>query len=208
MENYKAVQEEFWAGEFGDKFSDRAFSDIAMPVASSTALFSRVLSRTRNVKSVLEYGANVGQNLRAIKRLLPECTISAVEINEKAVNTLKRWGEIDNIYHESILDCRIKRKFDLVIIMGVLIHISPDCLDMVYDLIERTTGQYVFIGEYYSRKPVSLDYRGKKEKLFKRDFAGELLERFDSFSLLDYGFCYHRDPNFIHDDINWFLLEK
>ena len=27
-------------------------------------------------------------------------------------------------------------------------------------------------------------------------------------SLVDYGFCYHRDNNLPLDDINWFLLEK
>jgi spore coat polysaccharide biosynthesis protein SpsF len=26
--------------------------------------------------------------------------------------------------------------------------------------------------------------------------------------LVDYGFAYHRDPNFPQDDITWFLLEK
>jgi len=44
--------------------------------------------------------------------------------------------------------------------------------------------------------------------LFKRDFAGEMLERFADLKLLDYGFVYRRDPNFPQDDITWFLLEK
>ena len=47
-----------------------------------------------------------------------------------------------------------------------------------------------------------------KWKLFKRDFAGELLDAFPSLDLVDYGFVYHRDPNFPQDDMNWFLLEK
>ena len=45
-------------------------------------------------------------------------------------------------------------------------------------------------------------------KLFKRDFAGEFLDRFADVRLVDYGFAYHRDPNFQQDDISWFLLEK
>ncbi len=49
---------------------------------------------------------------------------------------------------------------------------------------------------------------GYKEKLFKRDFAGELLDTFSDLQLLDYGFCYHRGPNFPQDDANWFLLKK
>jgi spore coat polysaccharide biosynthesis protein SpsF len=43
---------------------------------------------------------------------------------------------------------------------------------------------------------------------FKRDFAGELLEKFrNSLELKKYGFIYHRDlvPQ---DDLTWFLMEK
>jgi len=43
---------------------------------------------------------------------------------------------------------------------------------------------------------------------FKRDFAGEMLDRYRDLKLVDYGFAYHRDPAFSHDDITWFLLEK
>ena len=53
-----------------------------------------------------------------------------------------------------------------------------------------------------------LPYRGHAGKLFKRDFAGELLERYADLSLVDYGFVYRRDPNFRQDDLTWFLLEK
>jgi hypothetical protein len=56
--------------------------------------------------------------------------------------------------------------------------------------------------------PVSVNYRGNTDRLFKRDFAGEMLDRFKDLRLLDYGFSYHRDNNFPQDDINWFLLEK
>jgi hypothetical protein len=44
--------------------------------------------------------------------------------------------------------------------------------------------------------------------LFKRDFAGEMLERYPDLELIDYGFVYKRDNNFPQDDITWFLLKK
>jgi len=44
--------------------------------------------------------------------------------------------------------------------------------------------------------------------LFKRDFAGEMLDRYPALKLLDYGFVYRRDPLFPQDDMTWFLLEK
>ena len=42
----------------------------------------------------------------------------------------------------------------------------------------------------------------------KEILAGEILDLFPSLSLIDYGFVYHRDPNFPQDDISWFLIEK
>jgi spore coat polysaccharide biosynthesis protein SpsF len=55
---------------------------------------------------------------------------------------------------------------------------------------------------------VALPYRGHDERLFKRDFAGEILDRFPDLRLVDYGFRYRRDPNFPQDDVTWFLMEK
>lgn len=47
-----------------------------------------------------------------------------------------------------------------------------------------------------------------KKVLFKRDFAGEMLEKYQDLQLVDYGFVYHGDANFPQDDLTWFLLEK
>jgi len=55
---------------------------------------------------------------------------------------------------------------------------------------------------------MNLSYRGNENKLFKRDFAGEMLLRFPDLRLLKYGFRYRNDPVFPLDDITWFLLEK
>ena len=62
--------------------------------------------------------------------------------------------------------------------------------------------------EYYNPIPIEVQYRNNSNKLFKRDFAGEMLDKFQDLTLVDYGFCYHRDYNFSKDDSTWFLLEK
>jgi spore coat polysaccharide biosynthesis protein SpsF len=66
----------------------------------------------------------------------------------------------------------------------------------------------ILMGEYYNPSPTAIPYRGHADRLFKRDFAGELLDRFPDLRLIDYGFAYRRDPAFPQDDITWFLLEK
>ena len=91
---------------------------------------------------------------------------------------------------------------------GVLIHINPEKLRDVYKLLYNSCSKYILIAEYYNPFPVEITYRGHKGKLFKRDFAGELMDLFPDVGLIDYGFCYHRDPNFSQDDITWFLLKK
>ena len=64
------------------------------------------------------------------------------------------------------------------------------------------------IAEYYNPSPTAISYRGHEDRLFKRDFAGEFLDRHQEFSLVDYGFAYRRDAQFPQDDITWFLMEK
>jgi hypothetical protein len=61
--------------------------------------------------------------------------------------------------------------------------------------------------EYYNPTPVTVPYRGNDDRLFKRDFAGELIDRF-GMKLIDYGFVYRRDNVCPADDVTWFLLEK
>ena len=97
---------------------------------------------------------------------------------------------------------------DLVFIRGVLIHISPDALDEVYEKLYKLSKRYILISEYYNPNPVAIEYRGHTNKLFKRDFCGEVLDKYPDLKLIDYGFVYHRDPVFPQDDITWFLLEK
>jgi pseudaminic acid biosynthesis-associated methylase len=90
----------------------------------------------------------------------------------------------------------------------VLIHMSPDQLPQVYDRLVAATGKYLLVAEYYNPTPVSINYRGHTDRLFKRDFAGEIMDRHPTMQLLDYGFSYRRDPTFPQDDITWFLMEK
>ena len=98
-------------------------------------------------------------------------------------------------------------KYDLAFTSGVLIHINPNYLEKVYENLYNLTSRYVIINEYYNPNSTSVVYRGIKDKIFKRDFAGELMDRY-SFNLIDYGFFYRRDNYFPRDDTNWFLLEK
>ena len=120
----------------------------------------------------------------------------------------QKWGGEVNIYTQSILDFQVDFQRNFVLIKGVLIHINPEYLNQVYDLLYQTSNKYICICEYYNPTPVEVSYRGHQGKLFKRDFAGEIMDKFNDLELIDYGFVYHRDYQFPQDDMNWFLLKK
>jgi len=203
---YKTEQEAFWAGQFGDEYIKR--NDSETLISSNMAMFTKILNGTNQVKSIIEFGANIGLNLIALKTLFPKIELSAIEINQQAVMGLKKLGEEIKIYTQSILDFIPDYKRDFVLTKCVLIHIDPNCLQDVYDKLYQTSKRYICVAEYYNQFPIEVSYRGHDGKLFKRDFAGEMLDKFKDLSLIKYGFVYHRDLSFPQDDISWFLLEK
>lgn len=203
---FKTDQEKFWADEFGNDYVAR--SRGSRLVASNISLFSQVLAYAERIESVIEFGANIGLNLVALHGLLPEASLSAVEINARAAEELGRLGFLNEIFNTSLLEFKPRRKYDLTFTKGVLIHINPEFLEQAYGLLYESSSRYVLVAEYYNPTPVSVAYRGHADRLFKRDFAGELMDRYPDLRLVRYGFVYHRDPVFPADDLTWFLLEK
>lgn len=203
---FKTDQEAFWAGDFGTAYIERNKGDALL--ASNLDFFGKSLRQARGVASCIEFGANIGMNLRALKLLHPTQQQYGIEINAEAARQLGEFIGPANVMQQSILDYQPARTFDLVLIKGVLIHINPDVLPDVYDRLAQSTGKYLLVGEYYNPAPVVINYRGHTDRLFKRDFAGEIMDRHPQMQLVDYGFAYRRDPNFPQDDITWFLMEK
>jgi spore coat polysaccharide biosynthesis protein SpsF len=203
---FKTEQEAFWAGEFGNAYIERNQGDALL--ASNLDFFSKALRATRGLNSCIEFGANIGMNLKAIQLLHPTLDASAIEINAAAAAQLRAVIAPDNVHNTSILDFEPTRTYDLALIKGVLIHINPNELPQVYDKLVASCSRYLMVAEYYNPAPVTIPYRGHTDRLFKRDFAGEIMERHPQLQLLDYGFAYRHDPNFPQDDITWFLMEK
>ena len=206
MKNYKTPQETFWAEEFGTEYIDRNKGDQLL--ASNLNFFIKALSQAQNINSCIEFGANIGMNLHALKLIYPEIKLNGIEINEDASNKLKGLIGKDNVFIGSIFDWESTDLYDLVLIKGVLIHINPNMLKNVYQKLYDSTHRYILLCEYYNPSPVTISYRGHKNRLFKRDFAGEMLDLYPDLTLVDYGFSYHRDIAFPQDDITWFLLQK
>lgn len=206
MKQFKTPQEEFWSGEFGDEYIGRNNNQELL--ASNLNFFSKALNQAGQISSCIEFGANIGMNLKALKLLYPKIKLKGIEINPVASKELSLFIGSDNVFEGSIYDYNVKEKIELTLIKGVLIHINPEKLNTVYEKLYEASSKYILVCEYYNPTPVSINYRGHTDRLFKRDFAGEMLEKYPSLKLIDYGFIYKRDVAFPQDDITWFLLEK
>ena len=206
MSNYKTEQESFWAGDFGTEYIQRNRGDALL--ASNLDFFTKALRGTRDIKSCIEFGANIGMNIKALKLLHPGIEAYGVEINADAAKQLAEVIPASHVQHTSILDFDPQRTWDVTLIKGVLIHMDPEVLPQVYDKLVASVGRFLLVAEYYNPAPVAIPYRGHSDRLFKRDFAGELMDRYPALKLIDYGFAYRRDPNFPQDDITWFLMER
>jgi pseudaminic acid biosynthesis-associated methylase len=203
--SYQTEQEKFWATGFGNEYPSR--NEGEKMISSNLALFSKILKNCPSLDSVAELGCNIGLNLIALHRINRQLKLRGYEINEKAALAAREENiaEIVNTTVVETLDA--SQKFDLTFTKGVLIHINPEMLPVVYQNLYDLSNRYIMVCEYYNPAPVSIDYRGNKDRLFKRDFAGELMRKYN-LKLIEYGFNYQHDPYFTNDDSTWFLLSK
>jgi hypothetical protein len=85
-------QEEFWSGAIGVEYIERQRSNQV--VAGNISLFAEALRDSGNISSVLEFGANIGMNLRALRMLYPNASMRGVEINHQRLRQIACAEEI------------------------------------------------------------------------------------------------------------------
>lgn len=198
-------QEKWWEGNGGTGYTKRQ----TLTVESRAAMFRTALSEVAisEIKSVIEFGAGTGDNLRALLQIGVIAQLTGVEINEEAYADL--CGIAGTAIKGSILDSyQLAGPFDLVITRGLLIHIAPENLPRAYTVLHQAARKYLLICEYFSPSPRMIPYRGQDNMLWARDFAGEMMDSYPDLRLIDYGWVYHRDPIAPQDDVSWFLMEK
>ena len=198
-------QESFWSGNFGDEYTNR--NDGLDLIESNQLLFSEVFKNLPFPKSVIEFGANRGLNLAALKGLDSDIQTTGVEINPNAAQLLRDSAFADTVHEMSATELKTETKFDLVLSKGFLIHINPTELSTIYAQISSLSIDLVLFAEYFSPEPVSVDYRGHQNKLFKRDFAGEFMDAHKEFEVIRTGFAYKRGP-IPKDNLTWFLMKR
>ena len=203
--NYHTEQENFWATDFGNDYPSR--NEGEKMISSNLALFSKIFKNCPSIQSAAELGCNIGLNLIALNRINKQLKLRGYEINVNAAKTARE-ANIAEIVNTTVVEpLNANTTFDLTFTKGVLIHINPEMLHAVYQNLYDLSNRYILVCEYYNPSPVGIDYRGNKDRLFKRDFAGELINMY-GLKLVDYGFNYQHDPYLTQCDSTWFLLSK
>lgn len=201
---YLSDQEKFWATNFGTDYIDRNYSNSLL--FAKIELWKKILSATDGVETATEFGCNIGLNLLALKEINPQIKLTGYEINPDAVKVARSLNDAE-ILQSSFISHLNPVPADLSFTCGVLIHIHPKNLSTAYENLFNFTKKYIVVVEYYNPKPIEVEYRGHGDRLFKRDFAGDLIREYN-LNLVDYGFVYRGDNYAPLDDVTWFLLEK
>ena len=200
-------QENFWKNEITQSYvtDNSRFDEILGQTA-----WKRMLTKvdTEGITSYLDCGSNIGRNIAVLKKILPLSNSNIIEIAELPFRICTTTFEIKDSFLGSIKDARFKKQFELVFSMGVLIHVHPDELLETMRNMFNLSSRYIILGEYFSRTPIMMNYRGEEDKLFKMDFGRYFVENFDC-SVIDYGFLWGNefdDAGF--DDITYWVFEK
>jgi spore coat polysaccharide biosynthesis protein SpsF len=195
-------QEALWAGDFGDAYIKRQKPNLL----ANRVFFRRALQAAglQHFKAI-EFGANVGDNLLALRRMFPHAWLAGVEINETAFQKLR--AVADEAYLGSISDFEPMPAWDLAFTKGVLIHVDPKNLADVLRNIYDSSRQWILLAEYHSPRFETLEYRGQDAALWKGPYAESFMDLFPTVVVRDYGFWWKRDK-YPQDNLNWWLFEK
>ncbi len=202
--NFTTEQEAFWAGDYGRDFWERCSGDER--VDFMIGFLGKMLRSAAPIGSAVELGCGIGLNLRALRAIDPRIELAGYEIYEPAVEQARALG-IADIHRQTIIEpINAPRTYDLAFTKGTLIYVRPDRIADAYRNLCALSHRYVLVCEFYNPTVVMANYRGYDNQMFKRDFAGELMDGF-GLRLVDYGFEYHR-LDLLYADFTWFLLEK
>jgi len=198
-----------WRGDVGDAYTTRNVANDAA-LSSRTRMWARILDPLvgDEPKSILEIGANLGLNMRALKQLTNARRIAA----EPNLSARERLIGDRVLPKEAVFDATAgdlpfaDGEFDMTFTCGVLIHIAPRDLAQACKEIHRVSSKYIMCCEYYSDKEEEMSYRGHVGLLFKRDFGDFWMTCHPDLTLLDYGFFWKRATGL--DNLTWWLFRK
>jgi pseudaminic acid biosynthesis-associated methylase len=176
--------EELWAGGFGDAYVERNAPSLDVRAEFWQQLVDRFPSRR-----ILEVGCAHGANLRLLSTLVPPQEVWGIDINEAALEAARSAVPDVNAVWGLARDLPFRdQRFDLVLTVGLLIHVPDATLPVVMGEIVRCARRWVFCGEYHADEPAEVEYHGQTGVLFKRNYGRLYQELFPEIRLREEGF--------------------
>jgi spore coat polysaccharide biosynthesis protein SpsF len=209
MATQDTEQLKFWRGDFGNAYTDRNAGEAAQ-LRARVALWAPIMASLVGAppRSILEIGANIGNNLRALRQLT-DAEFFALEPNAKARGILVDDGVVPAPNVRDGIAAAIdlaNDAVDMAFTSGVLIHIHPNDLEASCREIHRVARRHIVCIEYFADKPEEIAYRGHADRLFKRDFGGYWLDLFPEMETVSYGFAWKRLTGL--DNLTWWVFRK
>jgi pseudaminic acid biosynthesis-associated methylase len=185
-------QEKIWSENFGKEYTDRFYEGVKQIEKnfiqdygiSRQELDSEFLGDLdKNIK-ILEVGCNIGMKLYSLQKLGFKY-LYGIDVQRYAVERSKEIQKNLDIIYASGYDIPYKDGyFDLVYTSGVLIHIPSSNIKNFLSEIYRCSSKYIWGWEYFAENYEEVEYRGKKELLWKNDFSKLFTETFQDLKLI------------------------
>lgn len=191
-----------WEGEFGKEYTERNVVDWRRRLPA----FRRMLEGLA-LSRVLEVGCNRGHNLVTVAEIVgPAAEVVGVEPNGHAFQLAQNAGPRVAAVHGHVFDLPFgDEAFDIVFTAGVLIHVSLENLAAALREIHRVSRRYLLAIEYFAAEETAIEYRGRMDLLWKRDFRAHYERQFPGLRLRREGYW---GPEEGFDRTHWWLLEK
>jgi len=188
-----------WEGEFGDEYTKR---NAILP---NRKRFWAKRMRELKPETVLEVGANRGFNTYWIHKAKPQTQIWAVDLNRAALHLLHITQPTVGIECADVVNLPFKdHYFDLVVTVGLLIHLRPSAVPFAVKELGRVCKRYLLIAEYYNETWEMIPYHGKKNALWKGPYNEVVMRELWS-SEKNAGFLTQADG---FDRVTWWLYER
>ena len=209
-------QEQFWAGEFGQQYTDRNTRDRQEWDdfyrrnwgLTKTEMNARFVADLPRDARILEVGCNTGMQLRGLQDM-GFINLYGVELQSYAVEKAKQNTSGINIIQGSGFELPFRDGFfDVVCTNGVLIHIAPDDLSNIMSEMVRCSRRFVWGYEYYNASLTAIKYRGNEGFLWKADHAALFKQRFPELHLVKQELFPYVDAAEQGNVDSMYLLEK
>ncbi len=164
-------QLDLWSGDFGKSYTLRNVKlNFSKHVrASMKNLFSEIISNTNEVNKILEVGCNTGHNLLWLSEI-GDFDLAGIDPQISALKLGKGKGVTATLIRGSVYDIPFYNEyFDMVMAVGVLMHIDRRDISRALKEIDRVVNKYFLTVDYFDEREVAVNYRGHIDMLWRRD---------------------------------------